>query len=188
MDCSPHLDEHLYNGYFEYLSSELHISFCYGWFLDIYLVPFVETFFFISSFFLTLCVGVCTVDKRASSSSLHRLDYYNRSSPPINPPSDSRNFVLVQLAFFVLSGSPTSRVGQVPWVLWDKWNWNQFLGKPSENFDCMFCPPLFLPKGKLESMVFCLFFLCWTWGGGWYGNYLHAKSNCHICSHWPPHD
>lgn len=49
------------------------ISVLLSWFLDIYLVSFFEIYFLVSSFFLILCLGLCALNKIATSPGLDAL-------------------------------------------------------------------------------------------------------------------
>lgn len=49
------------------------ISVLLSWFLDIYLVSLFEIYFLVSSLFLILCLGLCALNKTATSPSLDIL-------------------------------------------------------------------------------------------------------------------
>lgn len=70
MHCFPDLSENLNDHYFEVLSGTSLIFFSLRTFLRFYLVLFFLDHISVSSFFFSLCVGLCTLEKTATSSSL----------------------------------------------------------------------------------------------------------------------
>ena len=66
----------------DYLSGKSYKFFVlYGQFLKLYLVPLLVIFLPDFSFFLTLCVGVCALDKADTYFSLHRAALYRKRHP-----------------------------------------------------------------------------------------------------------
>lgn len=114
--------------------------------------------FFSSS--LTLCVGVCTLDKGATSPSLHRLTSYIRRPPPVSLARDSGSLSDLPVSLtcsFVVCSPQVSRVCWIPSVWCNKWDWSHSAGGLQKSWIVIYSIQLFLPLGRSWELGFWLF-------------------------------